>query len=125
MKTRGTAEEGWQSPKYPRAPFWLPGLIDCELRDVQFHAEHHLIRCVEKIQEADDTRVFDAKKNVDFVGEHFRLVLDQTLIDDFDGASLLSFLMNTKLNSRKVTTRKDKQSNQVAKRGAHRRCVSV
>lgn len=71
--------------------------------DVQLHTEHHLVRCVEKIQEADDTGVFYAKKDANLVCEHFGLVLDQTLVNDLDCASFLSFFVDSKLHSREVT----------------------
>lgn len=60
--------------------------------------------------------MFDAKKNVDLVGEHFGLVLDQTLVDDLDGTSLLSLFVDAELDSRKVTTTRAQRANQIAKK---------
>jgi hypothetical protein len=78
---------------------------------VQLHTQHHLVGSVEEIKESDDSVVFGAEQNIDLVGEHLGLVLDQALVDDLDCASFLCFLVDSKLYGREVAAVGQKEEN--------------
>jgi len=50
--------------------------------------------------------VLHSEKDVHLIRQHFRLVLDQRLVDDLDCTSLLGFLVDSEFDCRKISTRR-------------------
>jgi hypothetical protein len=85
------------------------------IADVQLHTQHHLIRRVEKVQQPNDASVFDAQEDVHLIRQHFRLVFDQRLVNNLDCTTFLSFLVDSKLDRREVTTAYGRERSKSAK----------